>query len=322
MGTSNLRGKIIVFIAPIFYDYHLEIIREMENRGAKVIFLPERKYNLIYSIYLNISKRLLYRYQKRYYDRIANLIISFPKIDYLFVIRGCQMPVTFVPKVKQKHVGVQIIMYQWDSQKNNPYIHLKEQFNKILTFDFNDSESLDIEYLPLFFTRDIRKIGQSTCEKMYNFFYISIYTYERYLQLLRLIEKIDSNEFKYYLYIPKTTFIKEILKGRNLNKRLFAFKPMSRKEYLKNLEQSRWMIDLTHSSQSGLPMRIIEAVGASLGVLSTNLNVTREFLGKADVEVLSNDLDFNSDRFRFHNAGTYALIDEYLLTHWIDKIFK
>ena len=46
MHTSEeLRGKRILFIAPAFFGYHIDIIEEMKARGAVVDWLPDRPFN-------------------------------------------------------------------------------------------------------------------------------------------------------------------------------------------------------------------------------------------------------------------------------------
>ena len=39
---KKLKGKVILFIAPKFFDYELEIKKELEIFGAKVFYFNER----------------------------------------------------------------------------------------------------------------------------------------------------------------------------------------------------------------------------------------------------------------------------------------
>jgi hypothetical protein len=323
MHDLFLKEKVIVFIAPVYYGYEARIQEKMEALGAKVIFFPELQFNLIYSFFLRCPLKLFLLYVNLYYNKIIDSVKTIKRIDYLFVIKGHKLPDFFVGNIKKCHPKVKSIMYQWDSQKLFPYLHLRVQFDKTFTFDYGDSEQYGIPYLPLFFTDDIydiRKKNQK--EKKYDYFFLATYSYERYLILLKMIESNKNIKFKHILYMKKSTFIRERIKCRKINRQLVSLDPVKRAEYINYLSQSRCIIDITHSAQSGLPIRIIESIGALVDVLSTNSRVIEEFNNKAPVGLIDNDYVFDMANIVRPETEDTGLVDEYSLANWLKKIFK
>jgi hypothetical protein len=314
-----LFGKKILFIAPVFYGYEKKIIDELVKIGGEVFFYSERQYNYGYRLFNNFSQILLNIYQKRYYLSILKKIVKIENIDILFVIRGCQMPREFLEKIEKRYPKIEMFMYQWDSEKLNKYIHLKDKFNKIYTFDFDDSRTYNIPYLPLFFTEDIELASKKPKTIQSDYFLLSSYSRERYEFLCKLIKQIDSVRFNHYLYIPYSTYVKEQIKGYRLNKKILKFEPMTREMYIQNLMETRVIIDISSSLQSGLPIRVIEALGAGKKILSTNINILREFGDIPSMKRIIDDFDFK--KFANDELDNYVNKCKYSLKEWINKIF-
>ena len=95
----NLSNKKILFIGPVFHDYHSAIIKKLEELDAEVSFYPERKYNVTFKLFNTFCKSLLTRYQQKHYSEIIDKVKN-SEFDYLLVIRGYMMPVSFLEKIK------------------------------------------------------------------------------------------------------------------------------------------------------------------------------------------------------------------------------
>ncbi len=314
----QLKDKVILFVGPVFYNYHMAIISELEKQGAIVKFLPERDYGLTYSIFNNLSASLLLTYQKKYYKNLLKKI-DFEHIDYFFVIRGCQMPIEFIRSLKEKYNEMTSIMYQWDSEKSNHYLHLKSQFNRIYSFDYKDSLKYDLEYLPLFYTEDIKTLQDDKPTIEYDFFTLCSYNRERYNILKELRIRLREYKLKFIIFIPKSTYYKEIIKGQKLSKDLLTFSPLNRPEYLRNLSASKVVIDISPSVQSGLPIRIIESLGAGKQIITTNKYVINEFEETHLTHILSDETNFKSI---LNLKNEKRLLDNYSLKIWLKKIFS
>lgn len=316
---TALEGKKILFIAPLFFGYENKIIHALESRGGMVLFFPERKYNWIYSLFFKISWKFLLIYQKKYYSDILKKINN-NTIDYLFVIRGCQLPEKFIDDLRLISPELKTIMYQWDSEKTNHYIHLRNKFDKLYTFDYEDSDAFKIPYLPLFYTNEIGAIRNEHKKCEFDFLYVGSYRRERYQFLLRLKKMLRKYRFHYYLFIPFRSYCMEYLKGYKIDRSLISFKPLQRAEYVNYLNSSEVVIDLTPSIQSGLPIRVIEALGAGKKVITTNKYACLEFAGSSMIKELDADDSFES--CLQNSFCSISNISDYSIDSWIKKIFE
>lgn len=319
---TNLYNKKIAFIGPKFYEYHNIIKGKLEEFGAQVDFYAERKYNFSYSFFNNFSKKALLRYQASHYDAIQKEILL-TQYDYLFVIRGCEMPAEFVQAVKSKWPAIITIMYQWDSMKANDYSALIPYFDYVYSFDYLDADNHEkIQYLALFYTSDIRELRQEKHRQEIDFFSISSYRQDRYLYLLKFIDYCEKNNYslKYHLYIPLTTYIKSLLKGERLKRSILSFSPVKRSKYLRYIAATKVVVDISPSVQTGLSMRTIETLGAGKKLVTTNKYILREkFYSPEQIKLWTEE---KMDNFIQQPFSVKKEIDESLLDQWLLHIFK
>lgn len=182
----NLTGKKILFIAPLFFGYEKLIERKLIQKGADVVFEAECKSVFYCKILNKISRKQAFWYQKNHYQNILKRLSN--DFDYLFVIHGYQLSAEFILGFRSKNVKARCVMYQWDSEKANPYIHIKKYFDDVFTFDYADSINYEIDYLPLFFADSIyRNSNIPFNNRKIDFLFIASYRRERYEALLTFI---------------------------------------------------------------------------------------------------------------------------------------
>ena len=318
-----MEKRKIIFIAPEFYDYHKIITAKLRELFGETFFFPERKTNWLYTILNNIHPKLINLYQKIYFFFIWRQIKKEENITDIFVIRGYKMPVFFIKKLKKKYPSIQTTMYQWDSIKNNPYEYLIPYFDKSYTFDYKDfSQRNDLHFLQLFYTDDIKKIRNSKVSTEYDFFLFNSFSVERYEAIAKILNycKEKNLTIKQFCYIPHRTFFKyKYLKHISLDKSLLSFSPMSRSEYINSLSKCNTVIDINHSTQTGLSMRIIETYGAGKKIVTTNKNIENNPLyNKNWVQTFDiNDIDISTFE---KNENTNFIIDELYIDNWLKTI--
>lgn len=265
-----LQDKKILFIAPIFHDYHILIINKLQELGAIVSFFPERDYSIYFKIVNNFFNPFLIFKQKLHYCKILKQVKK-QHFDYLFVIRGYMMPKDFVKTFKKYNPLAKTIMYQWDSNRANPFSKLITLFDVVKSFDYSDCERFRIKYLPLFYTDDVTIEASRIHEIKYDFFFMGTYMPERYNAVLRFRDSLPKNyTLKAFIYIPPSSFKKEQIKGTKLDMSIVSTQHMSREEYLITLNQSKVIVDVSNPLQTGLAMRIIEALASYRKVLTVN----------------------------------------------------
>lgn len=274
-----LYNKSILLIAPCFHDYHDRIVQALEVRGASVVFFPERDYSIWFKLVNNLANRWLDALQAAHYQNILKKIAG-RRFDYLFVVRGYKITPEFISGFRDLNPGATTLMYQWDSNKTNPYAAVLPFFDRAYSFDFHDCDELGLQYVPLFYTDDIIRMRESFPQQCpYDFFFMGTYIPERYKALVQFKEYLNNLKnftLKSYIYVPWTRLLKLRLKGIRLDPSIVTTRHLPRTEYLDMLSQSKVVVDVSNRFQTGLAMRVIEALAMHKKILTDNPHITRE----------------------------------------------
>lgn len=320
-----LNNKKILFIGPIFHDYHQLIEANLTSLGADVTFFPERNYGLPFKIVNNFFNKKLKKFQHNHYNQIFKKF-DVSDFDYLFVVRGYMLPAEFLITFKEKNSKVKTIMYQWDSDEANPFSHLLNHFDVKYSFDFEDCRvNSSLNYLPLFFSDDISKaIKIPVKDKKYDFFFMGWYFPERYEAVVKFNDFAIKNNFnaKCFLYLPFTSYIKELIKGKKINTQIVSLKPMDRKEYLNILSNSKVMVDVSNPKQTGLAMRVIEALALNVKILTSNYSIKNDaqIFSEEYIAFLKGNEPTINDSFLISETNSSAKL--FPLKDWLINIFN
>lgn len=312
--------KSILFICPIFYNYHDLIKNELIRQGYDVSFHTERSYGFLYAFIKNFIPRLENSFQKWHLKRVLKKN-SHKKFDILLVVKGYNLPVFFIQELEARNPGIRKIMYQWDSNANNPFFHLIDYFDRVISFDYMDcQQNTQLDYVPLFYIEDKTKNSDAI---RYQYLFIGVYTPYRYEVAHKLSQfaKANHQSFLISLYINPATYIKHFFKLYKADHSLLTFKIKSLVEISALVDQSQIIIDLSHAKQSGMSMRIIEALSKSKTIVTSNIFISalKEF--KSYIHYFNFD---NFDDFKNLQVNT-ADIDKsllYTLEDWIKEILK
>lgn len=320
----NLKGKKILFIGPVFYDYHKIIIKKLESLGADVVFYPERNYGLKFSVVNNFFKNKIENFQKNHFLKVLKKTKNV-EFDYLFVIKGFKMSADFVDFFRVLHPKAFLIMHQWDSLSNNPFSHLIGKFDSFFSFERKDIEVYkSIQYLPNFYLDDIfcEDVEMQKQNIQYDIFFVASYLPERYNILCELedFSKRNNLKLKGILFISFKTYFKEYLKGNKMKISHFVFSPLSRKQYLKLWAQSRAIFDISSIKQNGLSQRCIETIEGGKKLITNNHQIIKEiFYSPEQILVLEND-DFKSI-VQFLDQKVKVNKTNYTLDNWVSTVF-
>lgn len=270
----NLKGKKILLLIPYFKKYENYIIKEIENMGGEIFFVPENIdsrffwFKFICIIFPNFR----YKVAEWIYKAQIKKITYEP--DYVLVIRGANLSLDYLQKLKVKFSHAKFIMYQWDSttlNQNAEKIH--QEFDKVLTFDSKDAQKFHWQYRPLFFIEDFI---ENKRKKIFDLTYITTLVPGRipvYLKLKEECEKKNINLFA-YLATPLHSYIyhRFILRDHNFLQAVNVI-------HIRNLPielthkiygKSKCIIDYTRPEQNGFTMRTIEAIGHRCKIITNN----------------------------------------------------
>jgi hypothetical protein len=318
---STLNGKKILIIGVLFYHYNEAIFDKLKQYGAEVTFFNEKDTSFKAGVLKNLSKMLGDKMQQSHYRSILEKVKN-TQFNYLLVIRGYKMEPWFISALKKRLPNMTTIMYQWDSYKNweCDYRSLISSFDVVKTFDPKDAKELNLEYVPTFHTDDFLKLKEEKI--VYDLFYSGGYSYPRYTLLQDLIKYCENNgiTIKTYMAISLIYFLKEQLKGKNLDPSLLKFKTLSKEGYLELFKKSLIIVDYTHAAQTGITMRTFDALAAGKKVLTTN-------------EYIKNEKEYDAEQINTFIPGSIQIDPNFLvpktfapkdfsLDRWVGSIFK
>lgn len=316
-NSGIFSDKKIIFICPKFIGYNEAIKTEIEKLGGYVLMFNDRPYNGVFDFFKKINISIIKLYQN------VNWYCRFRKIDLdsyntLFVIRGEYVPLFVLDKCKK--AGLEMIMYQWDSVKNCNYLHQKEFFNKISTFDGGDAKLYGFDYFPLFYRSEYAEI-ESRNSKTKTALFVGTFQMLRYNSVLELKERLNKVgiETIIKIRIPFYHYLKLLMKGVKLKKEYLFFKNISFPEILKLYSSSDIIIDAANENQRGLTMRTFEALGSNRILLTNNLSVKQEpFYDSKRIKFF--DQEFFAETFNDDIISN--LVEDQKLDNWILKLIN
>lgn len=322
----DLKNKSVLFIGPVFYDYHSLIKRKIELLGATVSFFAEKQDGLLFGILNNLNPSLINIYQKYYYWNLLKKIKD-QKFTHFLLIRGYKIPDSFLIQLKENNPGIKFILYEWDSERNNPYFHILKHFDEAYTFDHKDYKDGavhgNLKFLQLFYTEDIGCLKHLKADLKYDYFCFSSFTLKRYHDMISFTDFCKTNNFKLksFCFIPYSTYFRlKFLQGIALDKNLLSFKTMPRVDYIKFLHQSEVVVDLSHATQTGLSMRVIETYGAGKKIITTNQFIIDNPIYSPDwVQIVDSNF---SKKPKFDPSNASNSREDLDIDSWINRLFN
>lgn len=328
----NLSGKRVLFFYLSTFNYENEIKWAMEREGADVDAFNERPTNNVFArILIRLNRNLVGKYINKYYDDIIEKTKD-NKYDFIFFIKGESISAAIVQKLREAHPEAKIVMYYWDSIANNHNAKsLLGCFDKVLSFDKNDCDTMRLNFLPLFYIPQYAEIAEKNVAQKYDMMFAGTTHSERYEFVNGIAEQITKQGgrcFTWFYFPSKVNFYKlKIDNPRFRSARIenFNFKPMSREKLLGLYAESRIQIDMQHPKQTGLTMRTIETLGAKKKLITTNPNVKEyDFYRSENILIVD----------RYNPIITKEFIDspwvdvpeeiycKYSISSWLNVIFR
>jgi hypothetical protein len=315
--------KNILFIAPKFYQYHTQIIEAMEDKGSKVTYFPEMNHSVIYRISNKFCKKLEQYIKNKYIDNILQSIEQ-DMYDIVFVIRGGTLSPYSLEYMHKKLPNAKFVMYQWDSMEQSKYQEIIKYFDILKTFDRSDSEKYNLEYLPLFYTKQYKDIALNKKEIFFDLVFYGAYHSDR-LEIIKYMDNLfKSNNliFKHHLYITKLALARLLVTRKIRISDLDFFKTYSvdMDEIIDVYTRSSAVLDIELSIQNGLTIRTFETLGANLKLITTNQNIKEEdFFDPQQIIVINRD-NIELDMQNFKNNQTVNDFNKFYIDNWLSNL--
>lgn len=275
-----LKNKKILFLCPLFFNYHKKLIGAMESLGAEVDYFDERPSNTVLSkALLRINRNFVTLQIKKYYDEIS-LKINNKNYDHIVICQAEATPQSFLKDVRKMNSKARMVLMLWDSVANKVNTLEKlEFFDEVFSFDKRDCDQFGLTFRPLFFDKEYEIIAKEETELVYDLFFVGTVHSDRYRILLEVKQQFERNNLNvfYFMYIPsklmyyqRRWFTSE-LAGSKINE--FSFKGLPSNQLTAKLKQSKTVVDIQHPKQTGLTMRTIEMLGANKKMITTNADI-------------------------------------------------
>ena len=326
----RLDNKNVLLIAPSFFGYANEIKKEIESRGARVVFLEDRPLKSV----LMTALSLFFPFLKRFtFSRLCNRFFSkeSSKLNYdiVFVVNGESFTEKLILVFKRRFSQAKFILYVWDSIDNKPdVLRFIKFYDSGYTFDKVSAEKHGLRFRPLFFLSGFESMPAR--ENLYDISFVGTVHSDRYPILSELNNYLPSNIKAFmYLYIqaPWVYWVRKLTNLKFMKSKFsdFKFKPMSKEAVQELFISSRIIIDIEHPNQTGLTMRSIEALGAQKKMITTNSSIADyDFYNDSNILILdrSHPRVPNSFLYTEYHPVSENTYNRYRLSSWLDEILE
>lgn len=276
---SNLKGKHILMISPFGTCMHYTqgMKKELEARGAKVRLYDERpSQKTLAKIYLYLLRGIAPQYFKRYVDRIIAENESWQP-DMVYIVRGQAFDEKTLRLMREHFIKAKFIFYQWDPLCGKKIPGILKMYDYAYSFDSDDlKNNPEFMFRPSIFLKEYTDIAEKKDFKYDVCFVGTIYN-NRWGVIKRFHDYFDANNIKsfFYLYMASWTLYlwDFIRKGTFVNPKEMQFKPMSYLENVMTVGESKCVLDIVYSKQTGLSMRAFESMAAHRKYITNNAEV-------------------------------------------------
>jgi hypothetical protein len=265
--------KSCLIISPTsFYGLHSSIAKEISSRGYYVTIMndeyPNSQLGLLIGNFANALSRLItYRH---YYALLNNSSI---KYDLIVIFKGRGVSLRLIELLRNH--AQRVISYNWDSLRyfNGP-INWYKSVDKYSTFDFTDSNEINVQRIDLFSERCSTEISN----KNIDISCIMKNHSDRLVYLDRIYKALNKTN-TFYIYIYEKNFLTLL---RNLFRhplliyrwrKFIYFKGLSIDDFLQKLGSSKFTLDYAHPKQSGITMRCFQAMAFGTRIITNNKSV-------------------------------------------------
>lgn len=233
--------------------------------------------------------------------------------DYFIAINGCSFHPYLMKSLRKKSSNLKTVLYLWDNSKFYDYFYYATCFDKVMTYDIDDSQKYNVDLLPFYWqpiSEDLLNLPIK-----YKLSMIGSNHDGRY----RIAKIVDNqlNDSKSVGRVYLKVFDKTKPEDNIIIHHLI---PVD--ETLRIMMQSDCILDTDRESQSGTTPRLIWALALGKKVITTNSNIKRmPFYDSTRISIINRNNPV-IDKVFLNSAVKKDLDDVYLQTLRIDNWVK
>lgn len=331
-----VQGKLIrdmmnlLLIMPSFFDYPQLIQDELKKMGYRVDFFDDRPStsNWVKAI-IKVNKNFLNGYIKKYFRQIMQSIQN-TRYDVVLLISGQSLSFSegMIRELRESQPDARFVLYQWDSEKNFPYIkQMYPYFDVRFSFDKDDAASNeDLRFLPLFYSSIYEELGKrGKGEYTYDCSYVGTAHPQKYRYINEMssaLKEVFPEQFIYHYMPSRLKFFYHKLRDKEYKKAKYReFEPvrLSAQEVMDIFERSGCILDAPQAGQKGLTIRAFECMGAKRKLITTNPDIRNyDFYNECNILIFDGGIDVRSPFFtNDYQDIPEEIYEKYSLRNWL-----
>lgn len=325
----NLKSKNVVFIAPEFFGYDLIIEQALSDSGASVYRLVDRPFSgSVYKAITKLMGRIIGKILDNYYlCKLKQMNVS---ADYVLVINGQTISRAFLLNLKSKNPSAKFILYMWDSLENRPdIVHNFDVYDEKYSFDRRSAKRFGLKFRPLFYGGLNKNETMKDDADRYLMSFVGTAHSDRYAIVSSLRKKFSHRDCFWYLYLQAQwvywwyRLSNSTFAGAKKNE--FMYSPMSSFEMRNVFNNSEIIVDIEHTSQTGLTIRTFDIMRSGKKMVTTNKDIVNyDFYKYGNVYLIDRDFPSIPDDFINRKFSPYSedIIRFYSVYGWIEDVFN
>lgn len=312
----------IAVISFDYWGYDEKIVDTMKNLGHEAIHVKlsifsyrykrkkEKITNFLSKIFLNKNIKKI-----KSEEFIIDKLVSYGKFDAVLTINPERISKKTHHKIKS-FTNI-YIAYLYDSLARHNAKHLLNGiFDKVFSFDLEDSKKFNLSFLPNFihFSGSLEKTASS-----YQVFSISSID-ERLPIYHKIISFFDKHKISHEIIF----FDKSKPKNLPLTAK-FTREKLSQDEIFHKINQANIVLDIIRPKQNGLSFRIFDALALEKKIITTNSSIKNyDFYNANNIFVIEEENvsipdDFFTSAYEKLPENIYK---KYTLENWINRILN
>lgn len=328
----SLAGKRVLFVAPRFFGYDLDIADEIARRGAEVVRLFDRPFDspLMTAVTKVAPAAIARAARPRYIRAVEDAGTAF---DIVFVVNGQTLSVPFLDFLRRQNPGAKFILYLWDSLSNRGSIVPQlGRYDHVFGFDRTDAVEFGYTYRPLFFSRVFEASADAppagAAVDRYDISFIGTAHSDRAPIVRAIDQNLPADIRRFWFLFLQAPWVRRYYALRDpafrrVPETMFRYQSLSKAAIGDVFRQSRTILDIEHPLQRGLTMRTFETLGANKKLVTTNPHVVEEpFFNPQNVLVVDRQSVSVSRAFldQPYVPVPDAVYRRYALAGWLDEI--
>ena len=331
------KDKKLLLICSPFFGYFQQIINEISTLGFEVDYYNDRpSENSFVKGIIKIKPKLISRIAKSYFNKIVSETSKI-QYDIILIINGKILNEDFILNLRSKQKKAYFIFYTWDAIRLYPLtIELLKHFDICFSFDRVDCLKIEgLHHLPLFYSNAYKTIGNSKNDIAYKNRTLDILSIctthpNRYQILIRMLPYLRGQGIIVYSYmfiepfqyIYNKFYVKDFQRAKMKE---FSIRSLSEAQNIRLLTQTRTVLDIPHSSQTGLTIRTLEALGSKRKLITYNEEIKfYDFYNENNILIIN---DNHWDKIVPFLKKEFVDIDEiiykkYSISSWVAQLLN